>query len=552
MTSTQPVLQIKSPDTPRFEHILDSPRVVIGRGADCNLPIRDRYLSRRHAEIVQDRGEWVLRDCGSANGTYLNGSRVQVDTTLRPGDRIVIGDTSLTFQTHAGTGTGSASSGSLELSDDILAASIVIPLSDLDHAKSETRDAERQRLLATLALELIEEKPADRLFELVVERIHGMLDASRTAIALFAGGTTEVKEVIARGVDEKPLTISRTLLAQVVNERQAVAFVDLSSDSRFAEARSIAGQSIRSAVCAPLIAGETVLGVLYVDFLVTQREVANEDVRLLARIARLAATRLETARLREEELTKKRMEEDLRMAYAVQSRLLPADPPRIANYEVAGVNRPARSVSGDYYDYVVRPDGRVYFVIADVAGKGITAALVMASLATAFGLFAEEDPTPARLLTRLNTTIAPKLTSGKFVTLFAGVLHPDTGVLDFANAGHCPPLMITADSVRELKETDLVLGLFTSAKYRDQQTTIEPGASLVLFTDGIAEAEDDAGEELGMEPIVAAAKEGSARGAVAILESILRTVRKHTDGTPQLDDITIVSVSRAAEDVTGA
>lgn len=536
-----PVLQIKSPDVPRFEHALEETRTVIGRGTDCNLPIRDRYLSRKHAEILQENGEWVLRDCGSANGTYLNGTRVQMDTPLHVGDRIVIGDTSLVFQDRAGT----PSSGSLELSDDVLAASIVIPLADLDQSRAgTTRETERQHLLATLALELIEEKPADRLFEMVVERIHAMLSASRTAIALFSRNSTDVHELIGRGVDQAPLTISRTLLGQVVNERNAVAYVDLSSDARFAEARSIAGQSIRSAVCAPLIAGDTVLGVLYVDFLVTQRDVADEDVRLLARIARLAATRLETARLREEELTKKRMEEDLRMAYAVQSRLLPSEPPRIPGYQVAGINRPARSVSGDYYDYVVRPDGRVYFVIADVAGKGIQAALVMASLATAFGLFAADDPSPATLVSKLNVTIAPKLTLGKFVTLFAGVLNPATGVLEFANAGHCPPLLINGTSTTELAETDLVLGIVATAKYRDQRTTIGPGCSLVLFTDGIAEAENQAGEELGMEPIMGAALAGAEGGASSILESILRTVRSHTEAAPQLDDITIVSVSR--------
>lgn len=540
MPGSAPVLSVKSPDVPRFEHVISGPQVVIGRGTDCHLPIRDRYLSRRHAEIIQEAGEWVLRDCGSANGTYINGTRLLGETKLHPGDRIVIGDTSLVFQEK-----GSTPSGSLELSDDVLAASIVIPLAELE-SRSGGRDAERQNLLATLALELIEERPADRLFALVVDRIHAMLSASRTAVALFSRGTTEVDDVIARGVDdERPLTISRTLLSQVVNERNAVAYVDLTSDARFAEAKSIAGQSIRSAVCAPLIAGETVLGVLYVDFLVTQRDVADEDVRLLARIARLAATRLETARLREEELGKKRMEEDLRMAYAVQSRLLPAEPPRIDHYEVAGVNRPARSVSGDYYDYLVRPDGRVYFVIADVAGKGIQAALVMASLATAFELFAAEDPTPAKLLSKLNVTIAPKLTLGKFVTLFAGILHPETGVLEFANAGHCPPLMLEGSSVSELSETDLVLGIFPAAKYRDQQTTLPPGGSLVLFTDGIAEAEDEAGEELGMDPIIEAAKSAAGQGAGAILESILRRVRTHTEGAPQLDDITVVSVSRS-------
>ena len=170
----------------------------------------------------------------------------------------------------------------------------------------------------------------------------------------------------------------------------------------------------------------------------------------------------------------------------MQSRLLPAELPAIDGYAFAGTNKPCRTVSGDYYDVVVRPDGRMYFIIADVSGKGVTAALVMASVATAFNIFTRTDPTPADLVRELNVTLAPKTAPTKFVTLVVGVLDPKTGVVEFANAGHVAPLVISRNGVEQLRTTDMVVGLFASAQYRNQSVTLAEGDSIVLFTDLVA------------------------------------------------------------------
>lgn len=539
MPTQRPILRVSTPGVAGYEHLLSKAPVTIGRGSDCTLPIRDRYLSRKHAEILPEAGAWVLRDCGSANGTFINGSRVQGETLLRPGDRISIGDTSLLFEDQQVDTTST----SFAISERTPSASIVIPIADLDITRGGS-ESERLSLFATIALELIEDRPAESLFQLVVDRVHQMLSASRTAIAIFEPGMPEVAQVIARGDDQRGLTLSRTMLSEVIDGRKAVAWTDLDSDDKLARAKSIVGQSIRSAACAPLLAGERVLGVLYVDFLLTQRDVADADVRLLAQIAKLAATRLETTRLRQEALAKKRMEEELETAYTVQKRLLPACAPVVEGYAVAGVNKPARTVSGDYYGYVVRPDGRMYFVIADVAGKGITAALVMASLASAFDVFANDDLSPADLVEKLNRILVPKMTLGKFVTLFAGVLHPDSGFIEFANAGHCLPLVLSDSEASELGTTDLVLGLFPEVKYTNQSMFLQPGDALMLFTDGIIEAEDAEGEELGGDAIVDAALAAAREGAEGVMAHVLGRVREHTGGAAQLDDITMLVVSR--------
>jgi serine phosphatase RsbU (regulator of sigma subunit) len=315
-------------------------------------------------------------------------------------------------------------------------------------------------------------------------------------------------------------------------------------DDKLAHAASIIGQQIRAAVCAPLVVNDVVSGVLYLDFLAGRGEVTQDDLRLIAQIARFAAVKLETTRLREEAIAKAKFEEELKTAYVIQSRLLPATLPVLDGYEFAGTNKPCRTVSGDYYDVIVRPDGRIYFVIADVSGKGITAALVMTSLATAFDIFTRNDPTPAELVRELNVTLAPKTAPTKFATLFAGVLDPATGRVDFTNAGHVPPLVIGRDGVQQLKTTDMVIGLFAAAQYRNQSVTLAPGDSLVLFTDGVTEAENEAEEQLGLDPVATLLTTFHGTPAATILERIDKYVQTFMCDAPAGDDVTMLALTR--------
>ena len=512
--------------------------ITLGRAHDCTVPIKDRFLSRRHAEIVhEDDAGWLLRDCGSVNGTLLNGMRVLGPQALRPGDRIGLGDSEVVFNAAE---------------DD---TSQIVAVDNQTHATNMTiavdldeRGNERTQILNALAIEFLADRPMAELFDFILDKVDDLLRPSRTAIATIGGDNLTFENVkLRRSTRELPaeLRISRTLLRDVVEGRQVVSFFDRGDDDdRIAHAESIISQRIRSAVCAPLVVGDAVLGVLYLDFVGAAGAVTESDVRLVAQIARFAAVTLERTRLREEALAKAKIDEELRTAYVIQSRLLPAELPAIDGYCFAGTNRPCKTVSGDYYDVVVRPDGRIYFVIADVSGKGITAALVMSSVATAFQIFTRSDPSPADLLREINATLAPKTSPSKFVTLFAGVLDPARGVVDFANGGHVPPLVVGRDGVRTLKTTDLVVGLFATAQYRNQSVQLEPGDSLVMFTDGVTEAENAAEEQLGVEPVVELLQTMHGTEAGRILQTIDERVRLHIGDVPAGDDVTMLAVTR--------
>ncbi|HEX2121165.1 MAG TPA: SpoIIE family protein phosphatase [Thermoanaerobaculia bacterium] len=532
-------LTVIQPNLAPLKLDLSEPTITLGRATDCTVPIKDRYLSRRHAEIAFTAGEWIVRDCGSVNGTLLNGTKLSGTSILKPGDRIVLGDSEVIF----------------EPADEISSHSQLIALDSNSHAKNlaiPVRDAvvddkARAGVLTALALELIEDRPMNDLFEFILDRVVDLLQPSRAALALLDGDGRSFSNVRLRRSDSSDsldLFISRTLLGEVVEERNVVSFVDAMGDEKLARAESIVSQKIRSAVCAPLLVGDAVLGVLYLDFQANRGAVTHDDVRLIAQIARFAAVKLETTRLREEAMAKAKLDEELRTAYTIQSRLLPAELPAIDGYAFAGTNKPCRTVSGDYFDVVVRPDGKLYFIIADVSGKGITAALVMASVATAFDIFTRSDPSPADLVREMNVTLAPRTAPTKFVTLVAGVLDPKTGNVEFANAGHVAPLVVSRDGVAQLTTTDMVVGLFAQARYRNQNVALEPGDSLVLFTDGVTEAENCDEEQLGVETVaqILAALHGAP--APRLLEAIESHVRRFAGDTPAGDDVTMLALTR--------
>jgi sigma-B regulation protein RsbU (phosphoserine phosphatase) len=545
MESTPPRAEVTvySPLFSPFRQPLQGPTVSIGRASDCAIPIKDRYLSRKHAEIVAVGASWMLKDLGSANGTYLNGSRVEKDLPLKTGDRIRLGDTELVFES-ADNNTDRL----VAISDAPASATIAIPIHDIDKHPADTGDVSRLVTLNLLAGELIEDRPMDELFGFIIDRIMKHLRPSRVALGLLTKDGKSFAEVEVRRQDESDeseLRISQTLLAEVVEERKALAFMDVMDDEKLSRAQSIIMQGIHSILCAPLTIGDSVVGLLYVDYLFNQRVISEEDVRLVAKIARFAAIKLETTRLREEAIQKRLIDEELKTASTIQRRLLPAPPTGIAGYTFTGANRACRTVSGDYYDFVCRPDGKVYFVIGDISGKGVTAGLMMAGLQVAFRIFSKADPDPATLVSQLNVALKENLPQSKFATLFLGRLDTRTGRVEYANAGHPPPLWVRREGVEELGDTDLLLGVVSHAEYTNREVQLAPGDALILFTDGVSEAENAEGQELGTDIVAAAVKPLHGSHADVLAHTVDESVLAHVGEPDALgDDVTLVVVSR--------
>lgn len=535
---------VYSPLFSPFRQPLEGESVSIGRASDCSIPIKDRYLSRKHAEIVSNGTGWMLKDLGSANGTYLNGTRVERDEVLKTGDRIRLGDTEIVFEAST-----RSTDRFIAVGDAAASPTIAIPVHDISD-RPEAQDVSRLQTLTLLARELIEDRPMDELFGFIVDRVMEHLHPSRAAIALLAPDGRSFAKVEVRRQDksdQSELTISHTLLTEIVEEKKALAFVDVTVDEKLRRAQSIIMQGIHSILCAPVMIGSAVVGLLYVDYLFTQRSISEEDVKLVAQIGRFAAIKLETTRLREEAIQKRIMDEELKTASSIQRRLLPAAPTGIPGFTFVGKNQPCRTVSGDYYDFAIRPNGKMYFVIGDVSGKGVTAGLMMAGLQVAFRIFSKTDPDPASLVTQLNVALKENLPQSKFVTLFLGRLDTVTGHIEYVNAGHTPPLLLQKSGARELGDSDLLLGVISRAEFVNRELQLDPGDSLILFTDGVTEARNSAGIDLGSNTIAVALEKMHGAPADAISTAVNDTVLTHVGDEENLDDdVTLLVVSRSA------
>ncbi len=269
------------------------------------------------------------------------------------------------------------------------------------------------------------------------------------------------------------------------------------------------------------------------------------DARLLALFANQAAAAIETARLHQDALEKERIESELELAAAIQREILPRSLPAIPGVELAAANIPARHIGGDYYDVFPLSRGRVGFLVADVSGKGVPAALLVSTVHAAVHLQIEQAATIVELVTRIDRHLRRFAATRKFLTLFFGLLEPDTGSLRYVSAGHNPALLVReSGSVERLDSTGVPVGMLPNASWKEETQSLSPGDLLCVYSDGITEAADAADEEYGLDRL---AREIVARRALPvrqISDEVLASVADFARGVPQYDDQTLLFVRR--------
>jgi sigma-B regulation protein RsbU (phosphoserine phosphatase) len=267
----------------------------------------------------------------------------------------------------------------------------------------------------------------------------------------------------------------------------------------------------------------------------------EEDLSLLTVMANIAAARIEQARLAEVEHVERMLAFELQQAAEIQSRLLPRDIPQIPGLEVARLNLPCRTVGGDYYDVLVQGE-RVALMVADVAGKGMPAAIMMSNLQARLRTLAPLELTPAELVSRLNHGVAEGNPGNRFVTLFYGVFDPDSRTLTYSNAGHNPPLVIgSGKRTDKLDGGGPVLGLLRSVMYEMKRIRLAAGDILVLYSDGLTEAtRPNSEEEFGEDRVAEIVHANSARPTQMILNAVVEALYDWTGGAQFTDDVTLL------------
>jgi serine phosphatase RsbU (regulator of sigma subunit)/pSer/pThr/pTyr-binding forkhead associated (FHA) protein len=546
---------------------LDGPAVVLGRHPACDIVLESGSVSRQHARITNIEGNFYIEDLQSRNGTFVNGRLLTGRQLLKENDEIGICELSFSFhlkppepsdspstspKTEAGQGA--------TIVDDEDPSSDSTIMSQLDISSSYTgirlqvnTEAKLKALLEISrnlgrAIGLVDVLPKilDSLFKIFIQADRGFI------VLLDPQSGRLVPKAIKyrRSEDTQSVKISRTIINSVINSKQAILSADAAADERFDMAESIVDFRIRSMMCAPLITGEgNALGVIQIDTLDSRNRFNREDLDVLASVACQAAFAVENAQLHEMALSEQAIKRELAVAHEVQRGFLPSESPNLAGYDFFEFYESANALGGDYYDYVELSSGRLAVVLGDVSGKGISASLLMAKLSAEARYCLASEPSPAAAVAKLNRVFCGSGWEDRFVTLVLAVLNPIDNQATIVNAGHMPPLMHRGkDTIQPVggEIAHLPLGVDLQTAYEQCTVHLQPGDSLIFYTDGITEAMN-AGDELYTRGRLMAQLAADTDGAAMLGRRILDDVRKFVGSRQQSDDMCLVCVGRRKE-----
>jgi serine phosphatase RsbU (regulator of sigma subunit) len=351
---------------------------------------------------------------------------------------------------------------------------------------------------------------------------------------------------VTRDVDPGPdleLASNDPLVGYLLSEAGAVDIRALVLDSPALERLKAAGV----ALVVPLISSGNLIGLVNLGPRLSERDYSSEDRRLLNALAGYAAPAMRVGQLvrqqQAEARTRERIEQELKIAQIIQQQFLPKSVPDLPSWHVAAFYRPARTVGGDFYDFITLPDGRVMFVVGDVTDKGIPAALVMASTHALLRSAAPRLISPGAVLTHVNDLLCADIPAHMFVTCLALVLDPVSGQIEYANAGHDVPYVRTAGGVAELRARGMPLGLMPGMEYEEKSFRFQPGDCALLHSDGLAEAHAPDREMFGFPRVAELAGRGAS--GEALIDLCLTELSAFTGpDAEQEDDITLVSLER--------
>jgi len=467
--------------------------LVVGRAPECGLIIDDVAASRRHFEIRPSNGGFTCRDLGSKNGTKVNGTQVKV-CQLQHGDRIRIGETVIRFESGSPTGQVSGVK-------TVFLQTVLDRAGRVQKALPSTRSKELLEAAYTLMNAIASNfNPCD-LVDSVLRTTTEAIRAQRGAI-VFAGPDGQLKPCsvcecvhsIRDGVPQPgtldEIHISESVARRVLQDGENVLYQFARSDSDEMTTESIVDLKLTSILCVPIRTQNEIQGILYMDTDVTNHAYTEDDLLLAAAAGNSAGLALENARIHQSLLEKNRIEQEIADAWAIQEGLLVNDwPTDDARFEVFGQTRPAKTVGGDFFDFIRLDADRVGILIGDVSGKGVPAALTMAQMLAEFRLSVHDSGSPAAVLGRLNGQLVARSRRGTFCSMCFVIADLASGRIVGANAGHHPVMLVSEQGVRNLLRASAPpAGLLPDVAWTDEEARLQPGNVLLMYTDGIVEA----------------------------------------------------------------
>lgn len=518
---------------------LDHSPFSVGRKVDKDLVIADPRVSRDHAVIVSENGGFCVVDQGSKHGTFVNGERVQ-RRALERNDRLEFGVRDVAYvifnPQHATTNS---------------AREFLSQISGM-HISDETTDLEKLVLFLEAARKLNTVGVLDEILMTLLDVTLKLTRAERGFVFIkneqgqlrMAAGRNSKGELLLEDT-----TISHSILEDALKSNSEFVLTDTSRSVDLSGRQSIVAYDLRTVICVPLrkpqvqttrgaeaaapaLLGEA-MGALYVDSRFTSRDISSVSNDILHAIATEAASLIENARLVQTEESAKRYQQELAIAASIQQRLMAVTIPEVPFARLAGRNLSCKEIGGDFFDAVNTNEG-LNVVLADVSGKGVSAALLASTLqGMIYSQLAAGMPL-TDIVTAVNHFFTHKHIGEKYATLILVRVSPN-GELEYVNCGHVPPLVVSAGQVQRPEHANVPVGLIPDAEYQSARLQLRTGDRLVLVTDGVTEAENGRGEFFEDSRLEEAAKIGT-------MEDIFSAVSRFCSGTPLSDDCTVVEL----------
>jgi sigma-B regulation protein RsbU (phosphoserine phosphatase) len=523
---------------------------------DSDIVLSHQLVSRRHAQIVRDENRWLLVDLQSTHGTYVNGTPIERHR-LVSNDRIQLGRTGIELKfVRQSEERSRLSSGLLESPG--VNPSVQRMVDVLPSASGVHSDLEKIASLLDFHYYFGKEFSAEKTFHQILKSALQISGAERgfvlrrqTVGFCYALGLDGAGQVLL----ESDFRTSSSVVEQVTSTGEPV-FMTRGLSDKLAEQESVVAMNLRAIACLPLESfpdesERTITGILYLDSQKYMHSLSGLDQKLLTRLAGEAGNVLEKIQLIESLAEGRRIEQELAVAEETQRTLLPASLPEFPPFQISAFSRATRQLGGDFYDFIPVEGPEVAGpalagMLGDVSGKGIPAALLASLALGALNMqFSTHNP-PAEVLCRVNNLLFQKIPSNRFVTLFLFQLESN-GKGQYLNAGHNPAYLFRAATgeIEEMPADGLPLGMFEEAWYEPVPFVLHPGDTLVVYSDGLTDAENAAAQNFGEDRLRALILAKAPHGIEALRDAMLNDLNEFTHGAAQNDDITFVLVENA-------
>jgi serine phosphatase RsbU (regulator of sigma subunit) len=515
---------------------LESLPLSIGRRATNTVVLKNPHVSREHAIIIQEVNEYVLVDKGSKHGTYVNGERIQ-RRRLEPNDRLEFGVPAagvLIFSPDKPTST------TREFLNQVTALPGQAPKSDLEMLTFFLEAARKLNTAGVLKDVLL------TLIDTTIKLTH----AERGFVFLL-GADGELRLAAGQDAQGSALTddstISRSLLEEAAHSTSEFLVQDALRSSQFTQRSSIVANELRTIICIPLRksrlrekkagpgnAAEECAGVLYLDSRVASTAVSTTNNDVLRAIATEAASLLENAKLVQAEEESRKVQQELNIASSIQQRLMAVTIPEPGFATVRARSIPCKEIGGDFFDVVMTSEG-LAVIVADVCGKGISAAILASILQGMIYSQLSNSVPLSEIMKATNIYLCQKNLDGKFATIVLARLNRE-GTLEYVNCGHVAPILVNNSGISRMEDASVPVGLMADASYSSTHVKMQPGDRVVLFSDGITEAQNAKGDFYGDERLHTSARSHSP------VETILQSVIQFCAEAAFEDDCTVVDL----------